>query len=148
MDDDQLIRVSVLVDRGALQSSLEAVLEQASGMKIVASGENAEVVVLDGSIPGPTQLDSIQSVRRRNEASRVVLLSVHDDPVHVGRALEAGADGYVLADWAGRDLISAVQAVRLGQPYLSPRLRWADEEDGDGKDRHAPAALAMHLCGE
>jgi DNA-binding NarL/FixJ family response regulator len=47
---------------------------------------------------------------------------MHDNPVIVTAALEAGASGYLLKDCASEELVRAVEQVRAGKPYLSHRV--------------------------
>jgi DNA-binding NarL/FixJ family response regulator len=52
----------------------------------------------------------------------VIVLSMHSNPEHVKRALQAGANGYVLKSSAGEDLLDAIHAVHAGRRYLSASL--------------------------
>lgn len=54
--------------------------------------------------------------------TRVLVFSMHNDPVIVSRALEAGALGYVLKDHASNELFQAFDRVRAGEVYLDRRL--------------------------
>ena len=121
---DRPVRVALHIDHRVLRGSVQAALEQSPALEVVEECAVADVMVLDGSIPGPTSIESVRAMRSRYPESGLVLLSVHEDAAYVWRALEGGATGYVLADWAGRDLKDAVLAVQGGHVYVSPRLRW------------------------
>jgi DNA-binding NarL/FixJ family response regulator len=54
---------------------------------------------------------------------RLVVLSVHDDPIVVAEARSAGAVGFVLKRTVGTDLLSAVREVLAGGMYVSPAVR-------------------------
>jgi DNA-binding NarL/FixJ family response regulator len=54
--------------------------------------------------------------------ARILVLSMHSDPIIAARALEAGATGYVLKDTSAEDLMKAFRQVHAGAPYLSPDL--------------------------
>ncbi|KQP80984.1 MULTISPECIES: response regulator transcription factor [unclassified Methylobacterium] len=71
---------------------------------------------------GLAGLELIRRMRNANRAVRILVFSMHNDPVIVSRALEAGALGYVLKDHASGELFEAFQRVRSGRPYLDPRL--------------------------
>lgn len=71
---------------------------------------------------GLAGLPLIRRMRDTNPAARILVFSMHNDPVIVSRALEAGALGYVLKDHASGELFEAFERVRSGQPYLDRRL--------------------------
>ncbi len=52
-----------------------------------------------------------------------MILSIHSDLEHIFRALQAGAQGYILKESAGAEVISAVRSVHMGRRYLSPSIR-------------------------
>ena len=83
-----------------------------------------EVVIVDlamqGSGLGGLQL--IRRIRSHDPQARIMVLSMHSDPIIVSRALEAGATGYVLKDTSSEDLLKAFAKVQAGTPYLSGDL--------------------------
>ncbi len=82
-----------------------------------------DVALIDISMPGMSGLDLVRELRRLDLPVRVLVLSMHDKPEYVERAVESGADGYLLKDEAGpAELRSAVRAVRAGRSAFSPRV--------------------------
>jgi DNA-binding NarL/FixJ family response regulator len=79
-------------------------------------------VVLDQSMPEMNGTEAARLIRERNDSVRVIVLSMHSNPEHVKRALQAGANGYVLKSSAGEDLLDAIQAVHAGRRYLTASL--------------------------
>lgn len=71
---------------------------------------------------GLAGLDLIRRMRRVAPRTRILVFSMHNDPVIVARALEAGALGYVLKDHASVELFEAFSRVRAGEPHLDRRL--------------------------
>ncbi|CAA2099528.1 Response regulator UvrY [Methylobacterium bullatum] len=71
---------------------------------------------------GLAGLDLIRRMRSASPGIRILVFSMHNDPVIVSRALEAGALGYVLKDHASVELFEAFEKVRAGQVYLDRRL--------------------------
>jgi two-component system NarL family response regulator len=67
----------------------------------------------------------MQNLRSRHPATRVIALSIHDEPGYVEGMLDAGASGYVLKSATVEELRHAVRAVAQGETYLSPELRRA-----------------------
>jgi len=82
------------------------------------------VVIIDLAMQG-SGLGGLPLIRRisaHDRRVRILVFSMHSDPIIVARALEAGATGYVLKDTSSADLLEAFEKVRAGQPYLSNDL--------------------------
>jgi len=83
-----------------------------------------DVVIIDLAMQG-SGLGGLPLIRRisaHDRRVRVLVFSMHSDPIIVARALEAGAAGYALKDTSSEDLLEAFEKVRAGQPYLSNDL--------------------------
>jgi two-component system, NarL family, invasion response regulator UvrY len=83
-----------------------------------------DVVIVDLALQG-SGLGGLPLIRRissHDPSVRILVLSMHSDPIIVARALEAGATGYVLKDTSSEDLVKAFEKVRAGTPYLSEEL--------------------------
>ncbi|ACK49458.1 two component transcriptional regulator, LuxR family [Methylocella silvestris BL2] len=80
-----------------------------------------DVVIVDLVIKsnGLAGLDLIRRMRLRDQKARILVFSMHADPVIIGRALEAGAMGYVVKDAGPDEFIEAFKRVDSGKPYLS-----------------------------
>ena len=83
-----------------------------------------EVVIVDLAMQGSGLggLPLIRRIRSHDPQARIMVLSMHSDPIIVSRALEAGATGYVLKDTSSEDLLKAFAKVQAGTPYLSGDL--------------------------
>jgi two-component system, NarL family, invasion response regulator UvrY len=83
-----------------------------------------DMVVVDLSFQGSglAGLALVERIKRYNPQARVLVLSMHSDPVVVTRALNAGATGYVIKDTSTEELVRAVNRVLKGLPYLSDDL--------------------------
>lgn len=83
-----------------------------------------DVIVMDlamqaGALSG---LSFLRRLRRIDPETPVLVLTMHRDPMIVGRALELGASGYVLKDAPPEEVVRAFQKVRDGQPFISHDL--------------------------
>jgi two-component system, NarL family, response regulator NreC len=129
------ITIVLADDHLVVRSGLRMVLERAGGFEVVSEAGDADsalrtvlghkpaVLVLDLNMPGElTSLDAIPRVREVSPATRVVVLTMQDDPQFARRALRAGAAGYVLKEAADDELVDAVRCVAAGGTYLNPRL--------------------------
>src|SRR5262245_60404226 len=80
-----------------------------------------DVVIVDLAMQGSGLggIDLIRRIRSHDQRARILVFSMHSDPIIVARALEAGATGYVLKDTSSEELLKAFEKVRAGTPYLS-----------------------------
>jgi len=83
-----------------------------------------EVVIVDLGMQdkGLSGLELIRRIRGHDAHVRILVFSMHSDPVIVARALQAGATGYAVKDTSAEKFIEAFQSVRTGTPYLSGEL--------------------------
>ena len=83
-----------------------------------------EVVIVDLAMQGNRLggLDLIRRMHTHDHGIPILVLSMHDDPFIVGRALEAGAIAYVLKDAGPGDFLEAFDAVRNGKPYMAHEI--------------------------
>jgi two-component system response regulator NreC len=130
----EVIRVMLADDHRVLIGSLRALLER-HGCEVVGealTGEEAlavaakvhpQVIVMDLEMPGTGGLAAAHRMKQVAPASKVLILSAHDDESDVLEALnEAGAAGYLVKSDAPEELVSAVRTVANGKRYLSPSV--------------------------
>jgi RNA polymerase sigma factor (sigma-70 family) len=128
------LRVVIADDHTVVRQGIRGVLEDVEGLRVVGEagdGEEAlalvreldpDVVVLDVNMPGRSGLEVAGELRDEGAATRVLILSMHDDPEYVLQAVRAGADGYVLKDVAPSELRDAVRAVHEGREYFAAQV--------------------------
>ena len=80
------------------------------------------VLVLDVHMPEGSSIEAVPRIRRESPGTRIVMLTMHNDPQFAREALQAGATGYVLKEAARAELIQAVRAAAAGRTYLNPEL--------------------------
>ncbi len=102
------------------QSDIEVLGEAEDGVEVSrkARALQPDVVLMDLSMPGPPSGDVIREVRRGCPATRVLILTMHDDSAYLASALSAGAAGYVVKKVAGFELLSAIRAVHAGRTFV------------------------------
>jgi two-component system invasion response regulator UvrY len=83
-----------------------------------------DMTIVDLSFQGSSLagLALIQRIKSYDRQARMLVLSMHSDPIVVSRALHAGAMGYIIKDTATEDLVRAIECVLSGQKYLSDEL--------------------------
>lgn len=123
VDDHALVRrgLALLL---RLEGRHEVVGEASSGeaaLPLVES-ERPDLVILDLNMPGMDGLETLRRLRARGIPTRVLVLSMHDEPHLVGEALTAGADGYLLKDSMDDELFLAIDGIMRGQRYLAAAI--------------------------
>ena len=135
--------------RGLLDSEFDVVGLVEDGAALVKAAEllTPDVVVTDIGMPGLDGISAATLVLRRNPATRIVFVSVHNERAVVKSGLAAGGLGYVLKLAAGEDLIPAVRAALRGQIHISQGLHGSgesvDAQETESPDSHAPAIRAV-----
>lgn len=118
-DDHAVLRAGLkLLING--QSDMEVVGEAADGPATVrrVQANAPDVVLLDLSMPGAPSARTIEQVVRAAPKSRVLVLTMHDDPAYLRAALLAGASGYIVKKAADVELLTAIRAVHQGRSFV------------------------------
>jgi two-component system, NarL family, invasion response regulator UvrY len=104
-----------------------------------------EVVIVDLSLQGSglAGLPLIKRIRGHDPRTRILVFSMHSDPMIAARALEAGANGYVIKDAAPDELIAAFKKVRSGAAYLNGDMAVEVALAGSGARRDPLAGLTQ-----
>lgn len=130
-----IISVFLADDHRVLRDGLRILLDSQDDIQVVGEAENGNqaiegitrvkpnVAVMDISMPELNGIEAAQAVHEALPETGIVILSIHSDLEHIFRALQAGAQGYILKESAGSEVVSAVRAVYLGRRYLSPSVR-------------------------
>src|SRR3954451_4908245 len=132
-------------DHVVVRSGLKLLLEGEEDLEVVAlagtaddalryvRGHKPDVLILDLNMPGArTSLDVIPEIGEASPGTRVVVLTMQEDPAFARRALRAGALGYVLKEAADDEIGHAVRLAAEGQTYLHPRLGGPLAAGGEG----------------
>ena len=128
-----MARIYLIDDHPIVRAGLSALL-QGAGHTIVGEGEDItqalsevnrlapDIVMLDLHLDGRSGFEVLAEMQRRQMATKVIVLSMSDQPRNVAEALRMGASGYVLKGSASVELVAAVEAVTQGQRYLGAGL--------------------------
>jgi DNA-binding NarL/FixJ family response regulator len=82
----------------------------------------ADIVLLDISLPGQSGLDVCRELTRKRRSLAVLILSMHAEEEFIARALENGACGYMMKDGDAGQLFTALEMVSRGDLYLAPGI--------------------------
>jgi DNA-binding NarL/FixJ family response regulator len=123
VDDHEVARRGI---RSVLSSdaNLDVVCEAADGEEAVRKAEelNPAIVLLDITLPGISGIQAARQIKAASPESRIIFLSQHDSIQIAKDALSVGAHGYVVKSDAGRDLLTAIEAVQEGRTFVSRSL--------------------------
>jgi DNA-binding NarL/FixJ family response regulator len=137
--DDQALVLrglsSLLADLG-----FEIALESADAERLLAAlpQRPVDVIVSDIRMPGLGGLGLIRALRERGDATPVILLTTFDDPDLMMRAVDVGAQGFLLKDASPEDLRTAIRRVAAGETLLQPvslgpvRAAWSTDAESAG----------------
>jgi DNA-binding NarL/FixJ family response regulator len=154
---EQPIRVLVADDHAMVREGIRSVLERDAGFQVVAEAatgtdvvplagaHQADVAVLDISMPGETGLRAAHLLRQALPHVRVLILSMYDNTEYVLESVRAGAHGYLLKDGAAQELAAAIRTVLDGDSYFSPAVaaRLSDAMRGDIQREQRNASLDL-----
>jgi DNA-binding NarL/FixJ family response regulator len=125
-------RTVIADDHSMFAEGLSRLLEtECNVVRIVGDGRSLirtveelkpELVVADISMPALNGIDATRQIRKTNAATWIILVTMHPDATLASDAFEAGASAFVLKHGSGRELLTAVRAVRRGKTYVTPRL--------------------------
>jgi DNA-binding NarL/FixJ family response regulator len=129
-----MIRVVVADDHPIMREGLKRILGGVADLVVVgeagsgpetldlARQTQANVVLLDVSMPGRGGLETVQELKRQVPGVRILMLTVHPEDDFAIRCLREGADGYLTKDAAPELLVEAVRKIHAGRKYVSPAL--------------------------
>ena len=153
---DHPIRVLVVDDHPMVREGLRSMLggngvcvagEAASGTEALrlAAEPNVDVVLLDLELPDMDGLAVLRRIREVDARLPVLVVTMHQDPALVRRAVEAGATGYVLKGIGRSELLASIHAVCSGESVFDHGLLKAALAGRDGSSVDAERARATHL---
>lgn len=123
VDDHAILRAGLKMLVNA-QADMEVVSEAPDGQQAVQAAQETrpDVALLDLTMPRVGGMKALQEMARTCRETRVLVLTMHDDPAYLRSALAAGAAGYLLKRAVDAELLAAVRAVHRGGIFVDPRL--------------------------
>lgn len=131
----ETVRILLADDHPLVRAGVRRILETRPGITVageVSDGDAAleflradpvDVLVLDLTMPGTDGFEVLRRVKQTLPGVKVLVLTMHADAEYVARAVQDGADGYLLKDSAVQDLVAAIDAVQAGRAYYSPPVQ-------------------------
>jgi two-component system response regulator NreC len=128
------IRVMIADDHAILRSGLRLLVNAQADMEVVSEAPDGEqavqaaqetkphVALVDLTMPRKGGMRALQEIVRKCPKTRVIVLTMHDDPAYLRSVLAAGATGYVLKRSVDAELLAAIRAVHRGGTFVDPSL--------------------------
>lgn len=134
MKNEATIRLLIVDDHPAFRMGLKALLESEPDMRVVAEAgdgceavelyrkEQPDVVLMDLRLPGLSGVEAIMAIRTCSSNARVIVVTTYDWDEDIYRAMQSGAQSYLLKDMSKADIIGTIRAVHAGKPTLPPSV--------------------------
>jgi len=128
------VRVLVVDDHAVVRAGLRLLLEANDDIDVVGEAGTArdavfrarelkpEVILMDVMMPDQSGIEVLPQLLHEHPETKVLILSMQDDPRYVHEAFAAGASGYVLKEAADAEVVAAVREVAKGGRYVNPEL--------------------------
>jgi DNA-binding NarL/FixJ family response regulator len=120
--DDHAVVAQALAQMLARAYDVVAIVNDGVEVMEAARRLRPDVIVSDLSMPGLSGLDALRRLKAEGVRTRVIFLTMYDDPALAAEAMRAGASGYLLKQAAGEELLAAIRDVLAGRVYVSPQL--------------------------
>jgi DNA-binding NarL/FixJ family response regulator len=106
------------------RSDLEVIGEVDCGLELLKLLEKLapDLIILDISMPNLRGLEAIRETKMTHPDVKILVLTMHKDKEYLHQAITSGAEGYLLKEDTDSELFSAIDRVRQGRIYISPKL--------------------------
>jgi DNA-binding NarL/FixJ family response regulator len=153
-------RLMIIDDHSVVVDGVRSILSKEDDMELVASASSAdealkilntdsiELVIVDITLKGHVSgIDLTKAIRDRFPATKVLVMSMHDDLMYGERAIKAGAGGFIMKEVASLHLVEAIRTILNGELYVSEKLqkRIMNKVLKGGGD---PGAISMDLLSD
>ena len=144
------ISVFLVDDHRILRDGLRLLLQAQNDIQVGGEAQNGreavsrvlaatpDIILMDITMPELNGIEAARQILAEQPDVKIIVLSVHSDSEHVYQVFQAGAQGHLLKESAGTEVVRAVYSVQGGQRYLSKKLveagfdAYMDERPGRG----------------
>jgi DNA-binding NarL/FixJ family response regulator len=161
------VRILIVDDHAVLRAGLKMLIDAEDDFEAVGEAANArdavfqaralkpDVILMDVVMPDQSGLDVVPTLLHERPETKVLVLSMQDDPQYVRQAFNAGASGYILKEAADTEVVAAIREVANGNSYVHPTVgarliaaenaeaRRADEDPLSDREREVLRLLAL-----
>jgi two-component system, NarL family, response regulator NreC len=161
------VRVLIVDDHAVVRSGLAMLVNAEKDLEAVGEAGNPrdavfearttqpDVILMDVMMPEQSGIEALPQLLHEHPETKVLVLSMQDDPRYVREAFAAGASGYILKEAADAELVAAIREVADGGRYVHPELgarlieadseerRRAEEDPLSDREREVLRLLAL-----
>ncbi len=131
---DHKIKVIIVDDHAILRVGINQIILATDDIEVIAEAPNgteaiklarelnADVLLLDISLPDRSGMDVLKYVKGENSHIAVLMLSTYMEDQYAVRALKSGAAGYLCKQSASTDLLNAIRTVAKGKKFITPEV--------------------------
>lgn len=122
-DDHSIVREG-LKQLLEMEEDFEVVGQAANGIEVIEKIDSfdADVLLLDINMPGMNGLQTLRELKKRGNAIKIVILTIHEEREYLMETMQMGAAGYILKDSDSASLYKAIRSVAAGEPYIQHKL--------------------------
>lgn len=129
-----MIKVLLIEDHQMVRMGLELILEKANDIQLIDEADNGidgvksafknspDVILMDIGLPQMDGIEATRKIKESNIDSKILIFTSRDSEDDVFKALEAGADGYIMKGANQEMIIQAIKAVNEGAAWLDPGI--------------------------
>lgn len=129
-----MINVMLADDHVLIREGIKQLLEFDGSMKVIAEASDGiecleklknvkpDILLLDINIPNMNGIDVLKELKEKNDPLKVLILTVHSEVEYLVKAVDIGANGYILKDSGSAELKQAINAVIDEGSYIQPNL--------------------------
>ena len=161
------VRVLIVDDHAVFRAGLRMLIDAEADMEAVGEAGNArdavfqaralkpDVILMDVVMPDQSGLEVVPTLLHERPETKVLVLSMQDDPQYVRQAFANGASGYILKEAADTEVVAAIREVAGGNNYVHPTVgarliaaetaeaRRAEEDPLSDREREVLRLLAL-----
>lgn len=128
------IKVMLADDHILMREGIKQLLEFDGTLEIVAEANDGieclemlktsdpDILLLDINMPGKTGIDVLEELRAKKTPLKVLILTVHNEVEYLVKAVDIGAEGYILKDSGSAELKRAITSILNNETYIQPNL--------------------------
>lgn len=129
-----MINVMLADDHVLIREGIKQLLEFDGSMKVIAEASDGiecleklknvkpDILLLDINMPNMNGIDVLKELKEKNDPLKVLILTVHSEVEYLVKAVDIGANGYILKDSGSAELKQAINAVINEGSYIQPNL--------------------------
>lgn len=129
-----MINVMLADDHVLIREGIKQLLEFDGSMKVIAEASDGiecleklknvkpDILLLDINMPNMNGIDVLKKLKEKNDPLKVLILTVHSEVEYLVKAVDIGANGYILKDSGSAELKQAINAVIDEGSYIQPNL--------------------------